>query len=253
MTTFCAHIDYLFTDLPFLERCKAAWDAGFPSVEFVFPKDVGLGALGDAAAYKGLKVAVLEMPEEEAGLAFNKKMKAAFLESVDRMIDVADFLECKKIHISGKVLDGQNFEEAREAFISALHAAAPKVKQADMQILLGFHNTTDTPEFFPASTLDVLMILEDLDDDRAFSYLYDVYHAQTVEGGLSNTLESLTSLISHIRIAGVPMREEPDTGEVDYNYLLSLLEMNGYQGQISCAYTPRMKTLDGLKWMQKYV
>ena len=86
-----------------------------------------------------------------------------------------------------------------------------------------------------------------------FGYLFDVYQTQTGEGGLSNTIDALISLIGHVRIAGVPAGEEPDTGEVNYDYLLSLLEMQGYQGHIGCSYTPRMKTTDGLKWMKKYV
>ena len=61
MVSFCADIDRLFTEIPFLQRCKAARDAGFSSVEFTMPDGVGLGELGDAAAYKGLKLSVLTM------------------------------------------------------------------------------------------------------------------------------------------------------------------------------------------------
>lgn len=253
MVSFCANVDMLFTELPFLERFKAARESGFASVEFILPADVGLGALGDAAAYKGLKVSLLEMPADQATLAFDKKKKPDFLKALDRMIEVADFLECKKIHIPGKVVSENEFEEAREAFVSALHAAAPRVKQAGIQILLGFRNPTDFPEFYPASTLEVLELLDEQNDDRAFGYLFDVYHAQTIEGGLSNTIESLAPLIGHIRIAGVPMREEPDTGEVNYDYLFFLLDSHDYRGHVGCAYEPRLKTADGLKWMKKYV
>ena len=69
MVSFCADIDRLFAEIPFLERCKAAKDNGFASVEFTLPGDVGLGQLGDAAAYKGLKVMVITMPADQAALA----------------------------------------------------------------------------------------------------------------------------------------------------------------------------------------
>lgn len=72
MVSFCADIDRLFAEIPFLERCKAAKDNGFASVEFTLPGDVGLGQLGDAAAYKGLKVMVITMPADQAALAFEK-------------------------------------------------------------------------------------------------------------------------------------------------------------------------------------
>lgn len=253
MVSFCADIDRLFTEMPFPERCKAAKESGFSSVEFTFPENIGLGELGDAAAYKGLKVSVITMPEKTVALAFEKKLKQKFLDALDDLLDKADFLECKKIFVPARELSQDTFEAQREAFISALCAAAPRVRQAGMKILLGFRNPREMPDAYPSSTLEVLELLDELNDDKAFAYLFDVYQAQSCEGGLSDTIESLISLIGHIRIAGVPMGEEPDTGEVNYDYLLSLLEMQGYQGHIGCSYTPRLTTADGLKWMKKYV
>lgn len=253
MTEFCAHIDRLFTELPFAERCRAARRSGFSSVEFILPKDVSLGELGDAVAYDGLKPCLMEMPEAEAASAFWKKTKKDFGASMDRMLEVADFIGCRLLYVPGRVLPEEDFEDSREAFTAALHRAAQDARRAGVKILLGFRNAVETPGFYPASTLEVLQILDELNDDRAFGCLYDVYQAQTVEGGLSNTLESLSEIIAHIRIAGVPSGEEPDIGEIDYGYLFALLEARGYAGQIGCAYTPRRTTAEGLKWMQKYL
>lgn len=253
MVSFCADIDRLFVELPFLERCKAAREAGFSSVEFSLPDNVGLGELGDAVAYKGLKVAVMTMSEKDAASAFSKKTKKRFVEAFDKMLDTADFLECKKIHIPGMIVDETKFDEAGEAFAAALHAVAARARGAGVKILIGFKNPTDYPDHYPASTLEVLQLMDELNDDKVFSYLFDVYQAQMSEGGLSNTIDGLVSLIGHVRIAGVPAGTEPDTGEVNYDYLLSLLELQGYQGHVGCSYTPRLTTVEGLKWMQKYV
>lgn len=253
MTEFCAHIDRLFTELPFAARCRAARRSGFSSVEFVLPKDIPLGELGDAVAYEGLKPCLMEMPETDARLALRKKTKKEFASAMDRMLEVADFIGCRLLYVPGDVLSEDEFEDSRDAFISALHRAAPEARRAGVKILLGFRNAVETPGFYPASTLEVLQILDELNDDRAFGCLYDIYQAQTVEGGLSNTLESLSEIIAHIRIAGVPSGEEPDIGEIDYAYLFALLEARGYAGQIGCAYTPRRTTAEGLKWMQKYL
>ncbi|MBO4643725.1 MAG: TIM barrel protein [Alphaproteobacteria bacterium] len=253
MVSFCADIDRLFTELPFLERCKAAKENGFASVEFTFPEKIGMGELGDAAAYKGLKVSVITVPEQRAAHAFEKKSKQKFLDFLDDLLDKADFLGCKKLYVPAKGLPPETFEAQREAFASALHAVAPRVRRAGIKILLGFKNPREMPDAYPSSTLEVLELLDELNDNKAFGYLFDVYQTQSCEGGLSNTIDSLISLIGHVRIAGVPMGEEPDTGEVNYDYLLSLLETQGYQGHIGCSYTPRLKTADGLKWIQKYV
>ena len=78
MVSFCADIDKLFAEYSFVERCKKAKESGFSSVEFTFPEGVGLGELGDAAAYKGLKVSVITMPEKMSALAFERKSKKKF-------------------------------------------------------------------------------------------------------------------------------------------------------------------------------
>ena len=253
MVSFCADIDRLFTEAPFLQRFRLARENGFSSVEFSYPENVDLGCLGDAAAYKGLKVSLISMPLNQAALAFEKKEKQNFLNAFDVLLERADFLECKKIFIPGKIVLLKDFDALRLSFVSALHAIAPRARQSGVKILLGFKNPTENPDFYPASTLEVLELLDELNDDRVFAYLFEVYHAQMCEGGISNTIEALISLIAHVRIAGVPNAAEPDSGEIDYSYVLSLLETQGYQGHVSCSYTPRLETLQGLKWMTRYV
>lgn len=57
----------------------------------------------------------------------------------------------------------------------------------------------------------------------------------------------------HIQIAQVPDRHEPDTpGEIDYKYVLSLLETAGYTGYIGLEYQPKLSTTEGLNWIKKY-
>jgi len=51
----------------------------------------------------------------------------------------------------------------------------------------------------------------------------------------------------------VPDRHEPDTsGEIDYKYVLSLLETMGYTGYIGLEYRPKSLTVEGLNWIKKY-
>ncbi len=44
----------------------------------------------------------------------------------------------------------------------------------------------------------------------------DFYHAQIVEGDLATTFRTHVAGIGHVQIAGVPARNEPDRGEVNY-------------------------------------
>jgi hydroxypyruvate isomerase len=68
-------------------------------------------------------------------------------------------------------------------------------------------------------------------------------------GALADTLEDAMARLGHVRIAGVPGRNEPDRqGEVNWPYLFDLLDAHGYGGWTGCAYHPRAGTLAGLRW-----
>jgi hydroxypyruvate isomerase len=59
------------------------------------------------------------------------------------------------------------------------------------------------------------------------------------------------SSVGHIQIAGVPDRNEPDRGELDYDYVLKLIDELGYEGWIGCEYRPKAGTSEGLGWLRK--
>ena len=66
----------------------------------------------------------------------------------------------------------------------------------------------------------------------------DCYHIQVTEGDITTKLKKYAALCEHIQIAGVPERNEPDTGEVNYTYLFKVLDDIGYKGWIGCEYRP---------------
>ena len=55
--------------------------------------------------------------------------------------------------------------------------------------------------------------------------------------------------ITHLLIAGVPKRDEPDAGGLNYSYLSKLTNELGY-GRGGCKYRPKSDTSNRLKWMK---
>ena len=55
-----------------------------------------------------------------------------------------------------------------------------------------------------------------------------------------------------MQIAGVPGRHEPDEGEINYPYLLDLLDRLGYDGWVGCEYRPAGDTKAGLAWARRW-
>jgi hydroxypyruvate isomerase len=82
---------------------------------------------------------------------------------------------------------------------------------------------------------------------------YDVYHMQRSEGELAATMAKHLRRIAHVQIADNPGRNEPGTGEINYDFLFRRLDELGYDGWIGCEYKPRRATLEGLGWLARAV
>ena len=54
-----------------------------------------------------------------------------------------------------------------------------------------------------------------------------------------------------IQIADNPGRHEPGTGEINYPYLMRLLDRLGYKGWVSAEYRPATTTEAGLGWLSE--
>ncbi|MDF1750950.1 MAG: TIM barrel protein, partial [Alphaproteobacteria bacterium] len=76
---------------------------------------------------------------------------------------------------------------------------------------------------------------------------------QIMQGDLIATIERHIQKIGHIQIAGVPSRNEPDTGEINYPFIFERLDQLGYDGWIGCEYVPRGDTWAGLSWLEPYL
>lgn len=56
-----------------------------------------------------------------------------------------------------------------------------------------------------------------------------------------------------LQIAQVPDRHEPNTsGEINYQYILKLIENCGYNDWVGLEYKPKGNTKQGLLWIQEF-
>lgn len=62
MPKFAANLSMMFTEVPFLERFKAAKDAGFGGVEFLFPYDYPADQLAAKLKEQGLQQVLFNTP-----------------------------------------------------------------------------------------------------------------------------------------------------------------------------------------------
>lgn len=254
MPKFAANLSMLFTELPFMDRFKAARAAGFEAVEYLFPYDYSQENLSAALKTNGLQQVLHNLPAGdwaagERGIACHPERVAEFREGVTRAIDYAKALACPQLNcLAGKIPSGVSPAQAHATLVANLRFAAAALQAADIRLLVEPVNHFDIPGFFLTRTDQALALLDDVGSSNLFLQ-YDIYHAQRMEGELASTITKHLPRIAHIQLADNPGRNEPGTGEINYAWLFKHIDAAGYRGWIGCEYKPKTSTTEGLGWM----
>jgi hydroxypyruvate isomerase len=258
MPKFNANLTMLFNEVDFLDRFKAAKDAGFKGVEYLFPYPYRKEDLAERLETNGLTQVLHNLPagdwaKGERGIACLPDRVGEFQDGVGRAIEYAGALQCTQINcLAGIAPTGVDPATLRETFVDNLQFAAGKLKSAGIQLLIEPCNTRDIPGFFLNRSQQALDIINDVGSDNLFLQ-YDIYHMQIMEGNLAPTIERNLGSIRHLQLADNPGRNEPGTGEINYPFLFQFIDRLGYSGWIGCEYKPAKSTLEGLGWIRPYL
>jgi len=152
--------------------------------------------------------------------------------------------------LAGKVPAGVDAAALRRTFVANLRYAAGEFRRAGLKLLIEPINFYDIPGFYLNTTAQAISILDEVGADNAYVQ-YDIYHAQRMEGELAATMQKHLARIAHMQLADNPGRNEPGTGEINYEFLFAHIDRIGYSGWIGCEYKPAGSTEAGLGWRQK--
>ncbi|MCX5589884.1 hydroxypyruvate isomerase [Alcaligenes endophyticus] len=255
MPKFAANLTMLFNEHDFLDRFQAAADAGFKGVEYLFPYAYDKQELADRLQQHSLTQVLHNLPAGnwdagERGIAIFPERVGEFQDGVGRAIDYARALGCKQVNcLAGKRPENLSAEKAQQTLVDNLKFAAEKLHAAGIRLLIEPINNFDIPGFFIRRTDQAAQILSEVGSDNLFIQ-YDIYHAQREEGELANTIKKFLPQIAHIQLADNPGRNEPGTGEINYQWLFKYIDNTGFDGWIGCEYKPASVTKDGLGWIQ---
>lgn len=255
MPRFAANLTMMFNEVPFLDRFKAAADAGFKAVEFLFPYDFPPEDVANRAEKAGVEIVLFNMPAGnwaagERGIGGLPGREQEFRDGVEKALLYAQHLGVSRLHaMAGVAPAGADLGACRATLIANLRYAAEQLGKRNITLLLEAINTRDIPGFIVStqkSSADVCAAV----GAPNLKMQMDIYHMQIMEGDLAMCLKRYARECGHIQIAGCPERNEPDTGEIRYEYLFRVLDEIGYAGWLGCEYRPAGKTADGLKWFQ---
>ena len=257
MPRFAANLSMMFQEHEFLDRFRAARNAGFAGVEFLFPYDFAADDIVRQLRQADLAQVLFNLPpgewtKGERGLAALPGREEEFRTSVETALEYAQALDCPTLHcMAAMVPAGVDREQCERTYTANLRIAARACAEAGRTLVIEPINTRDMPGYFLTHQGQGRAIIEAVGEPNLKLQL-DLYHCQIMEGDLARHIRELADITGHVQIAGVPDRHEPDLGEVNYRYLYDVLDESGYQGWIGCEYRPRGRTTDGLGWFAHY-
>jgi hydroxypyruvate isomerase len=248
-----ANLKWLFTELPFLDRIAAAAKAGFKAVEIASPYDFTEQVLRQRLADYGLQAVLINTPSIPGttgsnGVACHPDKTALFREQTEDAVRYANALDAKLIHLMAGIQPAEvDTDAARATYLENVAWAAKLAESAGVTLLLEAVNRRDVPGFFLGTLEEGLQVIEAVGSPNV-RLLFDVYHCQVSQGDVTRRFDTLLPWIAHIQVADVPLRSEPGTGELRYEFIFDHIRDSGYGGWVGCEYRPLNGTEQGLGW-----
>lgn len=256
MPKFAANLTMQFNEVPFMQRFRAAAEAGFQAVEFLFPYEFAAQEIAGQLRQYNLQNVLFNLSAGnwaagERGMACLPERQQDFRASVQQALDYARVLGTPRLHVmAGLVPAAAELQQCQAVYLDNLRYACGEAAKAGIQCLIEPINTRDMPGYFLTTQAQAHALREQVGAAN-LQVQMDFYHVQIMEGDIAMKLRQYLPHIGHIQIAGVPDRHEPDSGELNYPYLFKLLDQLGYRGWVGCEYRPAKGTVEGLGWLQQ--
>lgn len=267
MPRFAANLSMLYNEHAFLDRFAAAAADGFRGVEYLFPYDFAAADIAQRLQDHGLQQVLFNAPPGdwaagERGLACLPGREAEFRAGFAQALDYAQALNCPRIHVmAGLTPTGAERAALQATYEANLAWAADMAGTAGRDVLIEPINTRDIPGFFLNRQDEAHRVVQAIGLPN-LKVQFDLYHCQIVEGDVAMKIRQYlpTGRVGHFQIAGVPMRHEPDLGELNHPYLFGVIDevsaACGWEGWVGCEYRPARGAVSGgtsagLEWLQR--
>ena len=233
---------WCYSGIELKELCKQAAEIGFSSVELLdapdwkVPHEFGLlCALGNGPGpiHKG----------------WNKREHHAnLLKETERLLPLAAEAKVPNVIVFSGNRGGISEADGIENCVIGLKQAAALAEKHQVTLVLEYLNSkVDHGDYQFDHMAFGVAVLKAVGSER-LKLLYDIYHAQIMEGDVIRTIRDNKQWIGHYHTGGVPGRGEIDeTQELNYKAICSAIVESGFQGHLSQEFCPTRDPLTSLR------
>ena len=254
MLKLSAHIGYLFTEQPLVDRFVAARDAGFVSVDLSDVVRYPLAEILEGMRRSGLPfqqttAAALPVDRGGPGLTALPGREGEFRAACAAVLNYFEGTGLRWVHLpSGAPSPEIPFARSYATYLDNLRRALELFEPHGVGVLIEPINRVDIPGYFLDLPLARRVVAEI--NNPNLRILFDVYHVAMEGFDPAQLLRESRADIGHVQIADAPGRHEPGTGNINFAAVVSALAEIGYDDCIAAEYLPAGRTENGLGWMK---
>lgn len=259
---FTANCSILFTELPLLERPRAAADAGFGAIELWWPFESAtpsnaeiatfIDAFGDGdVRLSGLNFFAGDMAAGERGILSAPARGEQFIANIERVRAISEALDCHCFNVLyGNRLSGEAPDSQDATALARLDELASFCAETQSVLVLEpLSGVAEYPLKNFADAAGVIARLSESGSGAEVKVLADLYHLAVNGDDVSGAIRWHAGEIGHVQIADAPGRNEPGTGELPIARWLEELVEAGYPGLVGLEYRPSTSTAESLGWL----
>ncbi|MFE7525976.1 TIM barrel protein [Kitasatospora sp. NPDC057542] len=264
---FTVNLSILFGELPLLERPAAAAAAGFTAAELWWPfgeehdpSQAELDALRKAFTDAGVRLTGLNLLDDLSkgarGTVSVPSERDRFRANVPVAAELAASLGATALNaLYGNRVEGVDPAEQDALALEHLVLAARAAHGIGAVLLIEALNGAESPDYPLVSAAAAVEVVDRVNAATGLGnarFLCDLYHLARNGEDLAAVIDTHADRIGHVQIADNPGRNEPGTGELDFEDLFARLTAAGYTGSIGLEYRPSTGvSADSFGWLPR--
>lgn len=254
---YSAHIGYLFTSKPLLERVTLASRNGFEGIEHPSPYSVPAIEMAKRLESAGMRFTQLglysgDAAKGEKGLGIFPDRRSEFRESVTQALDYAEVVNAPMVHAMAGILPtSQRGQHHWDCYVENLSHAATEAKERGIKVIVEAMSEAAVPNYFLSVPDQAARAIAEAGDPN-IGLLLDVFHSASSGLSIEEEVAKHAGILAHVHIADFPGRHEPGSGTLDFASLERALDEADYRGLLGCEYIPADSTETGLRWLRSH-
>jgi hydroxypyruvate isomerase len=240
-------IEWMFADAqPAMgDRVRATRALGYDHGEFHLWRDKDIA--GTAAALAETGVTLTGICVDPRRSMVDPAQHDELVEAVRESLVAARQLGSPPMIVaSGFTREGVPHREHVDAAVAVLKRMAALAEDAGVMLVLEpLNDRVEHPGMFLVSTTLGLDLVEAVGSPNV-RLLYDVYHSAVMGEDIAEVLAGRIDLVHHVQVADMPGRNEPGTGRIDWDHVMTTLRDLGYRGALGLEYRPTLTPEDSL-------